>query len=515
MLWKRLCELVGTEGQEKGLLIKGHPGIGKTLLLDVLLSWSLHERPQMPVLTIAVGRCNLFVTLGGEKRRFQVHARSDAFPFMHEELLAMGIPKGAQILVLHDVKTVSSLRYQISFIDALCRVFSVTCVLASSPMERNYKDFVKTMNKPSAHFVLPTLSYDEVAIFLRHTNPALTEGDIMDRFDKVGGVLRHLVDLKYVAAAAEIQRQALPTLKFDIGTTPSSSASERDTNKVVQLVPNADRTTTAAFDFVSDQARRLFIMHGDREQVHRQWVRLHEAKCDASRDALGRFFEEWFISALQHCTAPLSVRKLVAQLKPLKKQSKTQRMRRATDPPMIEHWVVPPSMSVARFPGNDPSRIVAPAGAHALLYVPRSEQFPVVDAAIVDPRKQCTLIQVTLQKAHRPSCQAASKLLTALASNGITVTRLVWVVDMSSPLKTVQSLPGGPLQAYDDIPQYVCRIDEYMALVRTPANETFSIPVASTTPFGDDLLGQIQQFVDPLASVLGTFKDIGTAVTYT
>ena len=45
-VWKRFEEVRKAPGCEKGLLIKGHPGIGKSLLLDLFLSWSLsRSRP--------------------------------------------------------------------------------------------------------------------------------------------------------------------------------------------------------------------------------------------------------------------------------------------------------------------------------------------------------------------------------------------------------------------------------------------------------------------------------------
>eukprot|EP00760_Papus_ankaliazontas_P021014 PhM_4_TR18626/c2_g1_i1/m.27294 len=54
LLWQRLEDMRSDQNPMKGMVIMGHPGIGKTLLLDTLLSWNLHAYPTQPVIVIAV-----------------------------------------------------------------------------------------------------------------------------------------------------------------------------------------------------------------------------------------------------------------------------------------------------------------------------------------------------------------------------------------------------------------------------------------------------------------------------
>jgi hypothetical protein len=50
LLWNKFRTAVGNlKGKNKGLLIVGHAGIGKTMALNLLLSWSLHTSPSLPV----------------------------------------------------------------------------------------------------------------------------------------------------------------------------------------------------------------------------------------------------------------------------------------------------------------------------------------------------------------------------------------------------------------------------------------------------------------------------------
>eukprot|EP00760_Papus_ankaliazontas_P021023 PhM_4_TR18626/c3_g3_i1/m.27290 len=72
LLWQRLEDMRSKQNPIKGMLIMGHPGIGKTLLLDTLLSWNLHAYPTQPVIVIAVGGVTVFTNMDGKtpKRYF-------------------------------------------------------------------------------------------------------------------------------------------------------------------------------------------------------------------------------------------------------------------------------------------------------------------------------------------------------------------------------------------------------------------------------------------------------------
>ena len=58
-VWERYLEVLHSDhpNNGKGLLIIGHPGIGKTCLLDLLLSWHLFTNPQIPVVAVANRHC--------------------------------------------------------------------------------------------------------------------------------------------------------------------------------------------------------------------------------------------------------------------------------------------------------------------------------------------------------------------------------------------------------------------------------------------------------------------------
>jgi hypothetical protein len=110
-----------------------------------LLSWSLEAYPTVPVVVVAVGCTTVFVVVEGIRKRFETKSLNfPASDTVTRFLLSQGIPKGQDLLVLHDVKTKETLTFKTAVVETLAKTFSVTCVLAASPKESNFQDFVKT-----------------------------------------------------------------------------------------------------------------------------------------------------------------------------------------------------------------------------------------------------------------------------------------------------------------------------------------------------------------------------------
>ena len=121
-VWNRFVEVSGKrtwKQQVCGLLIKGHPGIGKTCLLNLLLSWGLHEYPTVPVLTIAARGFELFVNVGGNRPMRYVMKRGKGFDLDSDTLIKHGVKQGGKLTVLHDIKKGTSLPYQCGLIENL------------------------------------------------------------------------------------------------------------------------------------------------------------------------------------------------------------------------------------------------------------------------------------------------------------------------------------------------------------------------------------------------------------
>jgi hypothetical protein len=178
ILWKNLQDLraspVGDDNR-RGFLIVGHPGIGKTLLLDLLLSWSLKTSPQLPVITIAVEGVSVFLNPDGKTpKRYEIDLKALFNREFVTQFTRLGAKKAEEILVLHDIKTAYTLPWQGALLEYLAANFKVTCVVSASPTESNFKDFKKDFCQLLFRtHVLPTLSYDEANEFVQRFCPAI------------------------------------------------------------------------------------------------------------------------------------------------------------------------------------------------------------------------------------------------------------------------------------------------------------------------------------------------------
>ena len=514
MLWDRLKAILRnctrTEGR-KGLLIKGHPGIGKTLLLDLILSWLLHDFPGLPVLVIAVDGVTIFVNtpIGGGKKRYVVDHKQAGVRGYTDLLLGFGVAKGSQIAILHDIKTQMSLPFQAGIVESLSNAFAVMCVVSSSPKGANFKDFVKWMHPP-ATYALQTLSVDEAREFATKYLAPLPAAEFDEIFDAVGGVPRHLVSRAALEEAKKQQKVAVKTLHFDPGCE-AEGATDKDTNAIVCPVPRSDRTEIEFYDFVSALARRVWLESASKSTISRQLQRLRDAKDEQTRDVLGRVFEYWFLLQLQGegGPSPLCWKRLNPAVN--------------VPPPHLEQWPLPTEkLVVTRFPGDD-AAVVQPA-VKPTLFIPTSSRFPVADALLV-VGSEATLIQVTVAGAHKPNLKPTVALLARLKENKLRVTSLVWVVDLSSTLASAQSIVNASPPAtkdFDDIPQYLVRVDEFMCWVGRESSDgkgkavsgtVLGFPVPTATPTTTMIETQVQRWIEVEGTVtLRNFKhgDLGT-----
>ena len=244
----------------------------------------------------------------------------------------------------------------------------------------------------------------------------------------------------------------------------------------------------ARFDFISNNACQLWMKHMKATDPGRLLKALRAAKDDqATRDALGRFFEAWVISLVRSGSC-LSRHPL-----------------RPGEPPgVLEPWALPRGLATSSYPGNDPKKIVGTT--QDTLWVPESAQFPVVDCVIVRARasptcRACaTLIQVTVASSRHPKLAEAAELFDALTANGIDVLDFVWVVDATSTLNRWQSLEGGEeLPAYDNTPHFLCRVGDPMCWVRRRESGSQAVCLPADVTDTKQILDEITKRVDPQA----------------
>ena len=464
-LWNTLQGLVTAPpviDDGNGLLILGHPGIGKSMLLDLLLSWSLHALSAVPpakhhaiaIVVIAVEGTYVLVNGG----RYKCGRSVDPLDLL-TDLLSL-IPAGSQILVLHDIKTADTLCYRSGLICNLKCTFLTTVVVASSPKESNYKDFCKDVLRRK-RYVLPTLSWSETKSYLTSVVPSMLHSDQVEVYETVGGVPRFFIEKDARDEQVERMKQGIPSLKFDPAVNPDPKEQLATTNAVVMGVPNHDRTAYAFFDFVCSEARVMWLNRADDSEISRMWLRLANVQDLVARDVYGRCFENWILTKL-------------AKEKSL--HLCYQRLRR-TAPYVgpLEKWKYPTTLpTVVNFSGEkfEDMDIVVSLTQPAL-QLPRSPQFPIVDAVLVSGTA-ATLIQVTVAKEHHPTYEQMKNVFGKLKIAGVTAATLVWVVDSASTLswQTLQQVPAGlaandsVAEAYNALPQYLCRMGQRMCWVK-------------------------------------------------
>jgi hypothetical protein len=476
-----------------GFLIIGHPGIGKSCFLDVLLVWSLDAEPERPVIVIAVAGVTVFININGlKKQRFVFGDQPSSRSFI-AWLMGLGVPSASPIVILHDVKHIATLGYRAGFVENLSKCFAVTCVLAASPDQNNHQQFRKD-TECGFVFWMPTLTLAESVEYLDKAH-GVTSAEAEERFAAVGGVPRHFQTEDSVAVAKTLQLLAASNVECD----PSKFTSLKDSSKIVQTIPTPDFKGCLYTDFVSADAREAWIAKKELAAPDDLWQRYRKAVTgNFTSDVIGRFFEEWVLCVLR---SPSSRDAIVLS---------RREVRPAGNDP-LQRWALPGPLVVCLFQ--------KPAQVHVTqsdtLWIPTVSNFGVVDAILTRATPglaaagavtgTATLIQITVADSHEPTRSAVDELYSALLQNHITVTEMVWIVSAARADFSWQRLKKNeshPL--YDGTPQYVCCLSNQMSYARMKGHtEKVSVP-QELLPLGDSTgaLAVIQRLVDKTATVV-------------
>ena len=425
----------GKETKVAGLLLLGHPGLGKTMSLDLLLSWSLKAHPNRPVIVVSQLCISIFVLHDGRRKRYFTRTTGTnelaLVEWMHHGL---GLLEDTPILVLHDLKTPEVLGYNSSLITELHERFRVTCVVASSPSESNFKRFVKETTPYK--FCVPVLSDVEAQAFMKEVRPDASPAEVEEAFRQVGGVPRHLRTQQSAKVAFENQNYAVKSLTWFNGFPLDASS------KVICLIPYDDRTRVAARDFITAGARRKWIDCNDSGAiltVLRSLARYREAE---KRDVYGRMFGQFVIKKIRsgECTA-LDVKLMNAD----------GSVNEASE------LLIPEKMNICEFnDGMSASALVLPTTTPTL-YVPLARNFPIGEALLVTPSGDVTVFQITVADEHQPSGKALRDLVAELKSKNLKLSSFVWIVDHTSELNKWQSIQNdtGACSEYTDAKHYL------------------------------------------------------------
>jgi hypothetical protein len=374
------------------------------------------------------------------------------FPAVREVLSAA---KATKILVLHDCAADG---YAAGLVAALMSEFRATVVFAASGNPANFRAFVKRDNITTTY--LPMLSLTEVLEFTAASAPAASVAAIRERctkwFGEVGGVLRHLRNESSVAAAVDAQVLALPRIEFSPGQLRiAAAASENDPSAVIGLIPNADRSSIAGYDFVSEGAAdlwlRRFVLDGAQEKTLA--VLKHAPN---SRSIAGYSFERYVITELMKGDTSCLFRYAAT----------TSEAQHAT----LARWALPP-LTPMFFAGTNYHAIHRGSKDDAnRLYLPLVTNFPLIDCAVVSGA-EVTAVQITIAERHQPTQSQVTQFFQAMLEKKLTVKAFVWVVDEACTLDAVPRIQGDTAKTddpYYGVPHYICRLSELGCWIKNP-----------------------------------------------
>ena len=157
-----------------------------------------------------------------------------------------------KVLLLHDCKSTST--SSLTFCDEIGTYQGFSIVLASSPDEDNYKEFVKVEGL-ARRFYYPPWTFDE----LKAVKPKLTQAG----FDLIGGIPRHYDEEGQPSEeAVEAIRTAIETFNYDQhepgGIPTIGGESTKLTSKIVLWEPTDDYKRKTV-KFVSIHAGTLWL----------------------------------------------------------------------------------------------------------------------------------------------------------------------------------------------------------------------------------------------------------------
>ena len=522
--WRVWSDLEETRALHKlrvhGFLITGHPGIGKTHLLDVLLAASLHKYPNVPVIAISRGRTQLFTNLlGDDQKRYSVDILPGLEGALVDQLSELCLRRETRLLVLHDIRSAQG--YQSTLVECLSDRFYTTCVAVSTPNRSHYNEFLKSCGGLTYH--LPVLSKDEARAFVERFAPH-SSAIFEKQFADVGGVPRHLLlESDALEMALRHQQEAAGTIQFG-----SSSLSSIDMwHSIFLSVVRADGRGVLAYDFVSDRACQRWL---DRQTLETLEHAVESARKMYDKETVGsvvrRMYKQALVLNLQK-HRPLSYSKLSPTPQPLMP---------FTSPMLLKGIRSTTSMGAT----------VTPA-----LHLPmEGERFPVADAVIAEalrdettdeetgteeegilavnkerPGAKVTILRVAIDKGPHdeellPSVAEAEKLFKMLDDNNVQPVSVVWVVNHASGVTTRRELQeaslgersadprtAATLERWRNLEQYVCPWDFHMCWVRNRRDQVVGFPVPHTDLGAQAILGEIKMHVDTSATKIANFSD--------
>ena len=507
--------LADTSTSFHNLLLTGNPGIGKSLgALNYLLLRTLTAQPNVVVVTIDLGHVEVFRVdkkqqSKAHRQRFPLKFVEAALDAAQTHLESLRLPTTTKLLLLHDQKG-GSLPFHQGFHDRLCLLFRVTCVLAASPKEDNYRNFLKCTPSRDllagaaadavfgvSQFILPLWSKDETKIFVDVEIPMFAPR-FDDEFKVRGGVLRNWG--KEMANVIADQDVAFSMERLTLSAVMGRSLRIQTSSKLLGMVPSDNYRNVQRMQFVSQRVTTMAYQADARVTLEEARTRYEEAMAKFSQDVVGRLFES---VALKTVAAgwPLSVARLSAP---------------GTTPPAPKRLGVAPFGPLAPWTPLSPVNYGTALGniaAAEQLFIPIDDSFSFTDAILVR-NGEATLLQTTGSSKHTPTEQSWKDIVQFIGSSA-SIKNIVWMVPMTSAWRQFGYQRLSPQNAdYDKITQYVCPVYSSLSevlFVRGPSNtnvELLAIPrstdgtVASTCPTVSDYAAAVSMYVTGTTSVL-------------
>ena len=241
------------------LLVVGHPGIGKSCMLNYLLwRWASSD---LAGTIIVVGYTMDVLSVFYNKQRFDFdHQGIQNAAELVGDLKKTGQIPPSKVLLLHDLKT-EQLPFNNELYSALLKHFPLTCVLASSPNGRNYHVYMQlaTVVSDNQHSTfgsnttrcLGPWSKQEMQEYCTELSPLLyrdMKKSVDDAFDLAGGVPR-----SWEINAQSVKDKIDAAVPFFTGldTTEIHKPTDNQKSALVAMIPDANRQRFGSADFVS------------------------------------------------------------------------------------------------------------------------------------------------------------------------------------------------------------------------------------------------------------------------
>jgi hypothetical protein len=265
-----------------------------------------------------------------------------------------------------------------------------------------------------------------------------------DAFYSIGGVPRHLLNEAPLDFLDKVSG-TMDTMQFEEFSKPQHRGNPHYVSK---LEPRSDHSSFIGYTFVSKGVENMWYDKG--KQVNVAELKSQYEKCveeKMPRGAQGEFYERYVRACLAFISKNTPLHLFALDKKKKSPQKTTVRVSEVIGK---KNQVV--------FNGDDASAVISTTTP--TLYVPKIDNFPFVDFLIVNG-KSVTLIQVTVKPKHKPTLTTVPKVLDLLKTNGLKVTKLVWVSPPNEGIKNWQPIEkGGTIADYDKISQYLCVLPE-------------------------------------------------------